>query len=440
MKQTLEEKKEQLRIETETKANRYLVWALSAVVLVLAVVWVLNELEIFELNKNLVRICAGVSFAIFNAMLILSRNERFSSAPSTKYIIIGTSIAMVFLLAVMLNMNATLALVIPILLATQYSSYALTATAVGGSALCAFTAPACAYLAGTWNYKFLTGYLETVLNLSIISTGPTVYTKWQSVGRILMFLGFPQAITVLALGVIIFAVTGNRIENYNNQLKVLELTENLAHELEKTGLLRERTVMYFSDLIENRDSSTGGHVRRSGGIVSILMDAMLADPKSGISCDFADNMIKYAPMHDIGKIAISDSILCKPGRLTAAEYEIIKTHTVKSARIIRHILAGVESGAGTQIAENIALYHHERPDGTGYPEGLKGEEIPLEARIMAIADVYDALVSERCYKKAMSFEEAYEEIEKGMGTQFDAALNPYFISSREKIESFYSHP
>ena len=437
MNQSLADKKKQIRIDMESEANRYLVGALLAIVLAMFVVFILNEFEIFELNKILVRACTIVSFATYAVLSMIIRSKKFASSPSIKFVIMGTTIAMVFFIAVMLNINATLILVVPMLLATQYSSYSITLMAICGSVLSSFAAPVCAYLLKTWNYKFLSGYLETVCGISITGTGTAAYTTWQSVGRILMFLGFPQVLAIMAIGVIILAITKSKIANYKNQLRVLDLSEHLSAELDRVNQIKNHTIISFSDLIESRDSNTGDHVRRTSSVVNIMLSAMLADSEFKIDQNFAETVVKYAPMHDIGKIAIDDSILRKPGRLTADEYEIIKTHSVKSAEIIRRILEGVEDENNIQIAANLALYHHERPDGTGYPEGLKGSEIPLEARIMAIADVYDALVSERCYKKAMSFEEAFNVIEEGMGTQFDASLNPYFICSREQIEKFY---
>jgi HD-GYP domain-containing protein (c-di-GMP phosphodiesterase class II) len=143
-------------------------------------------------------------------------------------------------------------------------------------------------------------------------------------------------------------------------------------------------------------------------------------------------------MHDLGKIAVDDAVLRKPGRFTPEEFEIMKTHAAEGARIVHEILRDTDDDAFRRLAENVAHYHHERMDGSGYPEGLKGEEIPVEARIMAIADVYDALVSKRVYKDAMSFEKADRIILEGMGTQFDKDLEKYYIIARPHLEAYYS--
>ena len=142
-------------------------------------------------------------------------------------------------------------------------------------------------------------------------------------------------------------------------------------------------------------------------------------------------------MHDLGKIAVKDSILQKPGKFEPWEFEEMKKHADEGARIVSEILEGTDDRYFKKIAENVAHYHHERWDGSGYPEGLKGKDIPLEARIMAIADVYDALVSKRVYKDSMSFEKADEIIMEGFGKHFDESLKPYYVSARPKLEAYY---
>ena len=184
--------------------------------------------------------------------------------------------------------------------------------------------------------------------------------------------------------------------------------------------------------------STGGHIKRTSEGIRILMGEMLRDPECHVDKKFARYMIKAAPMHDLGKIAVDDKILRKPGRFEPEEFEQMKIHAARGAEIVHKVLEGVEEPEFAAIAENVAHYHHERIDGSGYPDHLKGDEIPFEARIMAIADVYDALVSKRCYKDSMSFEQAFSIIEEGMGTQFDEDLNKYFLAARSKLESYYS--
>jgi HD-GYP domain-containing protein (c-di-GMP phosphodiesterase class II) len=143
-------------------------------------------------------------------------------------------------------------------------------------------------------------------------------------------------------------------------------------------------------------------------------------------------------MHDLGKIAVDDAVLRKPGRFTAEEFEIMKTHAKEGARIVHEILKETDDQAFHVLAENVAHFHHERCDGSGYPEGLKGDAIPLEARIMAVADVYDALVSKRVYKESMSFEAADKIIMEGMGKHFDPKLKGCYEAARPHLEEYYN--
>ncbi len=219
-------------------------------------------------------------------------------------------------------------------------------------------------------------------------------------------------------------------KNYNKELKK-EVDAKTEHILK----LHNTFVMGMATMVESRDNSTGGHIHRTSEGVRILVEKMQEEGR--ISAGFFEKLIEAAPLHDLGKITVDDEILRKPGRFTQDEYNIMKTHTTEGARIIHDILRDTDSPEFRQIAENVAHYHHERVDGSGYPMGLKGDEIPLEARIMAIADVYDALVSKRVYKESYSFEKANQIILDGMGTQFDPSLQPYYEAARPSLEAYY---
>lgn len=223
------------------------------------------------------------------------------------------------------------------------------------------------------------------------------------------------------------------INNYNSDLK-----QEVQKQTQHIRDIQDKMVLGMAELVEQRDNSTGGHIKRTSQVVRILMDEIMRDGSMGFDERFYQSMIKAAPMHDLGKIAVDDDILRKPGRYTEEEYEIMKTHAKNGATIVKQVLEGINDPYFEQIAENVAHYHHERVDGSGYPCGLKGDEIPVEARIMAIADVYDALVSKRCYKDKMSFEKAFEIIEEGMGKHFDPIFNPFFVHCRSRLESYYT--
>ncbi len=223
------------------------------------------------------------------------------------------------------------------------------------------------------------------------------------------------------------------IDQYNS-----ELEEEVAAKTARITNMQNKMVLGMATMVESRDNSTGGHIKRTSEVVRILIDEMRKDPAMGLGEKFCEDLIKAAPMHDLGKIAVDDVILRKPGRYLPEEYEIMKTHSAKGAEIVREILMDTDDEQFSQLAENVAHYHHERWDGNGYPEGLKGEDIPLEARIMAIADVYDALVSKRVYKEKLSFAEADCIIKENMGTQFDPGLYKYYASARTLLEKYYS--
>lgn len=200
---------------------------------------------------------------------------------------------------------------------------------------------------------------------------------------------------------------------------------------------QDQMVFGMATMVEGRDNSTGGHIKRTSKVVELIVNEMLKDTSKSFDNRFARCVIKAAPMHDLGKIAVDDAILRKPGKFTPEEYAAMKRHSEEGAKIVKEVLGGSTDEYFERIAINVAHYHHERWDGSGYPCGLKGEEIPLEARIMAIADVYDALVSKRVYKEEFSFDKANQIILEGMGTQFDKGLEKYYLQAREKIEEFY---
>lgn len=206
----------------------------------------------------------------------------------------------------------------------------------------------------------------------------------------------------------------------------------------KIQTMQQQMMVGLASMVESRDSNTGGHIKRTSDVIAILVNELRRDKELNCSKDFLDALVKAAPMHDLGKIAIDDQILRKPGRFTPEEYEVMKTHSQKGAVIVENLLSQVQDPDFVKIACNVANYHHERFDGKGYPNGLVGEQIPFEARIMAVADVYDALVSKRHYKDEFSFEKAFGIITEGMGTQFDPKLWKCFYNSRAKLEEYYS--
>ena len=223
------------------------------------------------------------------------------------------------------------------------------------------------------------------------------------------------------------------LDTFNEDLR-LEVEKKTKHIID----MHDNLIMSLAMMVESRDNSTGGHIKRTSEGVRILIDEINKEGELDLTPEFCKNVIKAAPMHDLGKIAVDDAVLRKPGRFTDAEYEEMKKHSAEGARVIHEILLHTDDEQFKVIAENVAHYHHERYDGSGYPEKLKGDDIPLEARIMAIADVYDALVSKRVYKEAFDFDRANNIILEGMGTQFDPKLRKAYENARPRLERYYS--
>ena len=194
--------------------------------------------------------------------------------------------------------------------------------------------------------------------------------------------------------------------NYNEELE-RQVQEKTAH----IHKIQRSIITGIASMVESRDNSTGGHIKRTSECVRVFAELISKDDRFPTTEQFLDAVVRSAPKHDLGKIAVDDVILRKPGKFTPEEYAVMKTHSEKGAKIVEEVLKGVEDDYFVQIAINVAHYHHEKWDGTGYPMGIGGIEIPLEARIMALADVFDALVSKRCYKEAFDYDRAFKIIE-----------------------------
>ena len=243
---------------------------------------------------------------------------------------------------------------------------------------------------------------------------------------IIMFLQiiFPEALlSCIAAGMVTISIYLN-MEN-----PVIHGLEHYHHEM----------VMGFATLVENKDDNTGGHIRRSSAYAFMIAKNLRKNKayKNVITKDFLDNLVQSAPMHDIGKIGIPDAILQKPGKLTDEEFEKMKEHPVIGGKIIKDTFGHLFNGEYENMAYQVAMYHHEKWNGKGYPTGLRETEIPLCARIMAVADVFDAVSAKRCYRDALPLETCYDIIEKGRGTDFDPDIVDAFFTDRRKIEAIY---
>lgn len=221
---------------------------------------------------------------------------------------------------------------------------------------------------------------------------------------------------------------------YYNDLTQQDAKAEIVENREKISSMQKHIISEMAALIEGRGYD-GDRVYRTGPINAMLAEKARAEGvyASEITDEFIALLRELTHMHDVGKIVVSDEILKKPGALTPDEYAQVKRHTSEGAAVVRNALSGITDEKYISFATDIAAYHHEKWDGTGYPEGLSGEEIPLCARITAISDVYDALISERVYRKAFSREEAFEIVKDGSGTFFDPRLIEVLEKYKEEL-------
>jgi putative two-component system response regulator len=214
------------------------------------------------------------------------------------------------------------------------------------------------------------------------------------------------------------------------------LEKEVSSRTHEVSALQQVTILAMTSLAETRDSETGNHIKRTQLYVKELAAALQSHPRftNILTNRKIETLIKSTPLHDIGKIGIPDSILLKPARLDEKEYDVMKTHATIGRNAIEH--AETELGEKVEFlecAKEIAYYHHEKWDGTGYPEGIAGDTIPLAARLIALVDVYDALISRRIYKPSMTHQEAVEIIITGRGKHFDPDIVDVFLNIQDKF-------
>ena len=235
--------------------------------------------------------------------------------------------------------------------------------------------------------------------------------------------------------------TGDEIETLyeeyktaaRNTVRYIEETQRKSEQLAK---MQNGLILVLADMVESRDQCTGDHVFKTAAYTEIILRQMQKDGfyAEQLSEEYIDEVVRSAPLHDVGKIAVSDVILNKPGRLTDEEFRIMQSHTTEGGKIIDKAMALVDEDSGyLNEAKNLALYHHEKWNGKGYPTGLKEEEIPLSARVMAVADVFDALVSRRSYKEPFTIEKALEIIRTDAGTHFDPLVAQAFLNAEDEV-------
>ena len=221
----------------------------------------------------------------------------------------------------------------------------------------------------------------------------------------------------LAITIIVLVIQGNKRSLYH---------ERVSH-------MQSGMITFMAEVVENRDDNTGGHIRRTAQYVELIAKELKRQEQYSdiLTEKYMADMVVAAPLHDIGKIHIPDAVLNKPGKLTEEEFEIMKAHTTAGEELLAHAKKELGESGYLNTALEMAAYHHEWWNGKGYPYGISGTKIPLCARIMAVADVFDALTSKRCYKNAMPLEKAYGIIREESGTHFDPVVVEAFFAAVE---------
>ena len=288
--------------------------------------------------------------------------------------------------------------------------------------------------------SFFVGTISCALFVGIEIIAPTVTPVFSLDSRTVSII---RTINVSLFAIVILAmitlftlfvlfVENSRLSEISDQAKKIQ-SQN-----EKVISMQNNTIIGMANLVENRDVDTGEHIKRTSFYVKILAfeARKTLEYKDVLTDKYIELLIKAAPMHDIGKIVVPDAILKKPGKLTLDEFLQIQRHTVEGARIVHEVLDDNSAPEYIKMASDIALCHHEKWNGSGYPQQLANVDIPVCARIMAIADVFDALVSIRCYKESLSVDEAFKIIHTSAGTHFDPVLVECFMKLRPQIEEF----
>ena len=413
--------------EAEIKANSFNLSFLVAMSVVAIIASFLSILRVFSapLERLLIAFLASLVLFLIPIIIfivhdrILKKEKSILEWNKYKYVIFILAYLGLLLIDVMLSFQAILLVVIPPLMAAQYRFNKRDWFIVLFSTI--ITIPVViygSYLIGIADKNLLKNVAEEDLY--------DISKRFKSLGNgrafeVLIHHVLPKVLCIVVVDLLLWAIVQRHSEMLNKQA---ELVHEVSEEAEKRNQLQTAVIDELATVIETRDVGTGEHVKRTKKYVRILATHLAEKDKyhTILTPEVINKMETAAALHDIGKIAVSDTILLKPGRLTPEEFDKMKIHTTKGGELVKRFFEHFDENNFYEDAYDIALYHHEKWDGSGYPTGIKGEQIPLAARIMAIADVFDALTTKRVYKDAFTPEEAFEIIFKEAGTHFDPEL------------------
>ncbi len=417
----------------EARANFFNMMLMLVMAFLGGIALILNEVEIFTADKDMFRYAilelvtyAAVPFLIYlihDKIRKCKKHDTILEKPFFKVIIIIFIFFCVIDLCVSWSFQGTLLMAIPPIVAAQYKNErkfficVIIATVI----MIPFVIYG-SYFFGLYDANLLKPL--TQVEAEEMQNRINSFTPKRA-GEIFGHYVIPRILCIMAIDFIAITIT----KRTAFMLDMQDMLNNaIVEEKEEKSVMQQNVIEDLADVVETRDIETGDHIKRTKLYVNILARALKNSDKfkDQLNDEEIDMITSAAPLHDIGKIAVSDLILCKKGRLTDEEFEKMKLHTTKGGEIINHILNDLKDEKFLKTAHDIAMHHHEKWNGSGYPMGLKEEEIPLSARIMAIADVFDALISKRCYKEAMPIDDAINIIIKDAGTHFDPNIVEVF--------------
>lgn len=392
-------------IENEKRANKIVAKVMATTFLIFTIVFILNVVGIFEIRSTIMNAAYITSSFILLLPTVLTYLMKIEKS-FVKYINIIGATVFVTLLSITLTYHVVVIYVYPIAIASLYFSKRLNVLATSLTVV------------GVSVGQVVAFYMDTLQDDNFTELYDAIV--WGVI---------PRAMVLIAVA-IIFTMLCSRTKS---------LLSDLMKTADELSLYHEEMVMGFATLVENKDGSTGGHIKRTTAYVKLLAEELKRRGyyEEELTPDYIKNLCMAAPMHDIGKIAVPDVVLQKPGRLTDEEFQIIKGHANKGGEIIKETFGHLGNENYTQMAYEVARYHHEKWNGKGYPTGLKRKYIPLCARIMAIADVFDAVSEKRCYRDAMPLEQCFNIILEGSGQDFDPMLVEVFMDMREQVEAVH---
>lgn len=421
--------KNNLRRVSDESANRFNLIFLSVLLLFCILSEMLNEFGVFTIPKFTMRISILIVCLVFLVPIgiyfvwdrCLKRTPSVFCKDWFRAIILISVFIGIAEVCVVYTLHSVVLLAVPPLVVAQYRKHTkLFWWGVVGTLLLVPISIYGGFFFGNPDRNLLKIAPEAEAEFAHLANRIAIATPKRMLDLLLHYV-MPRWFCV---SVVMVLATGITRRNERMLTRQEELTVEIQNAMERRTALQTHLIESLATLIETRDEGTGEHVLRTKKYVSMIANAMKEDPafQGRITPEEIDRMENAAPLHDIGKIAISDTILLKPGKLTTEEFDKMKTHTVKGERMISTLFAQMDDPLFLKTAEDIVIAHHEKWDGTGYPYGKKGEEIPLCARIMAVADVFDALVSYRVYKPSISPEKALETIYAESGTHFDPEI------------------